>query len=68
MAIHQTAVTALKNEAELPIRHQLHLSNDELESLAKHLSDPYQNEDRITEAHKRVSAIPHRHIPEEDRL
>lgn len=68
MAIYQTAVTTLKNEAELPIKHHLHLSKDELENLAKLLSDPYHNENRIAEAHKRASAIPHRYVPEEERL
>lgn len=66
MAIYQTAVSVLKTEFELPLRHQLHLSEDELENLAKLLSDPYRNANRIVEAHKRVSAIPHRYVSEEE--
>lgn len=67
MAIYQTAVSVLKNESELPLRHQLHLSEDELKNLAKILSDPYRNAERIAEAHKRASAVPHRHVQEEER-
>ena len=67
MAIYQMAVSTLKTESELPMNRELRLSQDELANLAKILADPYRNADRISEAHKRVSAIPHREVPSEQR-
>lgn len=68
MAIYQMAVSILKTESELPMNRELRLSQDELANLAKILADPYRNAGRISEAHKRVSAIPHREVPSEERL
>ena len=68
MAIYRMAVLTLKEEAELTQPHRLLLSQDELANLTKLLSDPYHNADRITKAHKRASAIPHREVSDEETL
>lgn len=68
MAVYRMAVSTLKTESELPMRREIHLSQEELENLAKVLADPYRNAERIAQAHKRVSAIPHREVPDEERL
>ena len=68
MAIYQMAVSTLKTEAELPSRNMLQLSPEEINNLAKIFANPYQNVERIAEAHRRASAIPHREVPESERL
>ena len=68
MAIYRTAVSVLKEEAKLSRRNTLQLSPEEIRSLAKIFADPFQNAERIAKAHERACAIPHREVPESERL
>lgn len=70
MAIYRTAVSVLKAEAELMpgAKGTLRLSPEEIRNLAKIFADPFQNAERIAKAHERASAIPHREVPESERL